>query len=261
MNDYQRFKLIYEEIDELIAKQVASSDEDFITWYTKAERFIRRKYGDSPELKDFTNTSFTLMVFSFNETRADYVRACKRGLESTKAVFKVYLDEMKEELSTTREVLMKELIEKDSKAKCRGKVFIVHGHDGALKEAVARLIEKQGIEAIILSEQANKGATIIEKFEANSDVGAAICLFTADDEGKANKESEYHKRARQNVVFETGYFMGKLGRQNVIMIADSEIEIPSDMQGVVYSNNNYWQFDVLKELKEIGFSIDMNKVF
>ena len=261
MNDYEKFKVIYDEIDELIAKQVASSDEEFITWYTKTERFIRKKYGDSPELKDFTNTSFTLMVFTFNETRADYVRACKRGLESTKAVFKVYLDEMKEEVPTTREVLMKELIEKDSKAKSCEKVFIVHGHDGALKEAVARLIEKQGIEAIILSEQANKGATIIEKFEANSDVGAAICLFTADDEGKANKESEYHKRARQNVVFETGYFMGKLGRQNVIMIADSEIEIPSDMQGVVYSNNNYWQFDVLKELKEIGFSIDMNKVF
>jgi len=63
------------------------------------------------------------------------------------------------------------------------------------------------------------------------------------------------------VVFETGYFMGKLGRQNVVMIADSEIEIPSDMQGVVYTNNKYWQIEILKELKAIGFQIDMNKMF
>lgn len=64
------------------------------------------------------------------------------------------------------------------------KVFIVHGHNEALKEKVARLIEQQDIKAIILDEQPNKGQTIIEKFEENSDVGGAICLFTADDIGK-----------------------------------------------------------------------------
>ena len=57
------------------------------------------------------------------------------------------------------------------------KIFIVHGHNEALKQEVARLVEKQGLEAIILSEQANRGKTIIEKFEEHSDVGAAICLL------------------------------------------------------------------------------------
>lgn len=257
MTDYVKFKQLYDEIDVLINKQVTSSDEEFITWHKKVERYIHRKYGDGQELKDFKNTHFSLMIYTFSETHADYVKVCRSGLESTKAVFKVYLEEMQEELLEEKEI-KKDDNKKNSFSK---KVFIVHGHDGELKESIARMIEKQGIEAIILSEQANKGATIIEKFEANSDVGAAICLFTADDRGKGNKESDYNKRARQNVVFETGYFMGKLGRQNVIMIADKEIEIPSDMQGVVYTDNTYWQIAVLKELKEIGFEVDMNKVF
>lgn len=70
------------------------------------------------------------------------------------------------------------------------RVFIVHGHDGALKESVARIIEKQKIEAVILSEQANRGRTIIEKFENYSDVSGAICLFTADDIGRAKKNRQ-----------------------------------------------------------------------
>lgn len=140
------------------------------------------------------------------------------------------------------------------------KVFIVHGHNGELKQSVARLIEKQGIEAIILDEQANQGRTIIEKFEGNSDVGGAICLFTADDLGRKNGEEE-KARARQNVVFEAGYFMGKLGRDHVVIIAEPEIELPSDLSGIVYSNKDKWKIDVLKELKAMGYSIDMNKLF
>ena len=140
------------------------------------------------------------------------------------------------------------------------KVFIVHGHNGEIKEAIARLIEKQGIEAIILHEQANQGATIIEKFERNSDVGCAVCLFTADDLGRAKTDPEDKMRARQNVVFEAGYFIGKLGRDRVILIADRGVEIPSDLQGVVYTETNNWQYSVLKELKAIGYNIDYNKL-
>lgn len=140
------------------------------------------------------------------------------------------------------------------------KVFIVHGHNGELKEAVARIIEKQSLEAIILSEQTNRGKTIIEKFEANSNVGAAICLFTADDKGRSASDTSEQGRARQNVVFETGYFIGKLGRENIIIIADSSVEIPSDLSGVVYTDKSDWRIEVLKELREIGYGIDLNKL-
>lgn len=130
-----------------------------------------------------------------------------------------------------------------------------------MKHSVARIVEKQGLEAIILREKTNQGKTIIEKFEAHSDVGGAICLFTADDVGKAKAETTENPRARQNVVFEAGYFMGKLGRNHVVMICEAGVEIPGDLSGVVYTDKSDWKTDVLKELKAMGYSIDMNKLF
>ena len=141
------------------------------------------------------------------------------------------------------------------------KVFIVHGHDGELKQSVARIIEKQGIEAVILSEQANQGKTIIEKFENYSDVGGAICLFTADDLGRSKESETDRARARQSVVFETGYFIGKLGRDHIVILADDGIEMPSDLSGVVRTNTGNWQFELLKELKAMGYAIDLNLLF
>ena len=142
----------------------------------------------------------------------------------------------------------------------RSKIFIVHGHDGELKHSVARIVEKQGLTAVILSEQPNCGATVIEKIEKNCDVGAAICLFTADDKCVNDKDSTYTMRARQNVVFEAGYFIGKLGRANVILLADKGIEMPSDLCGVVYTDTANWEFSLCAELKKMGFAIDMNRL-
>ena len=148
------------------------------------------------------------------------------------------------------------------------KVFIVHGRDEGLKQKIARLLEDQGIKPIILDEQLNGGAeTIIKKFEENSNVGAAICLFTADDSGKLHDkyysekektQNDYKPRARQNVVFETGFFMAKLGRENVIIIADQEIEFPSDLSGILYTNSGDWYVKMLKELRKMNYKIDMN---
>lgn len=256
MTDYERFKKIYDDIDVLIEHRVRTSSQEFISWKTRAERFLRTHYGEnSKEVVDFGNTHFSLMIYTFNETESDYIEACKSGLVESKAVFEVYLEELKEnDVTPDNEATQDNSISKS-------KVFVVHGHDEALKQEVARIVEKQGLEAIILSEQANHGKTIIEKFEENTDVGAAICLFTGDDYGKAKDVEDDNLRARQNVVFEAGYFMGKLGRENVILIANPEIELPSDLQGVVYTNDKSWQIDVLKELREIGYTIDFNRVF
>lgn len=256
MTDYERFKKIYDDIDVLIEHRVRTSSQEFISWKTRAERFLRTHYGEnSKEVVDFGNTHFSLMIYTFNETESDYIEACKSGLVKSKAVFEVYLEELKEnDVTPDNEATQDNSISKS-------KVFVVHGHDEALKQEVARIVEKQGLEAIILSEQANHGKTIIEKFEENTDVGAAICLFTGDDYGKAKDVEDDNLRARQNVVFEAGYFMGKLGRENVILIANPEIELPSDLQGVVYTNDKSWQIDVLKELREIGYTIDFNRVF
>lgn len=253
MREYEKFKEIYDEIDELIEQKVSASTPKFQAWHVKAERFLLKKYGEkSYEVKNFKSFSFTLMCYTSDTTENDFIEACKDDLCSIKAIFEQYLEDIKDENVT--------LVEQETIKNDYSKVFIVHGHDGELKEAIARVVERQGIKPIILSEQINQGATIIEKIEENSDVNGAICLFTSDDLGREKNESIDKSRARQNVVFETGYFVGKLGRKNVILISDGNIELPSDLQGVVYFNKSDWKFQVLKELKAIGYYIDYNKL-
>lgn len=253
MNGYEKLKKLYDEIDNLIKQRVTSDTPSFITWRTKTERTLNSIYGNGKELEDFLQTNFSVIIFTDDEN--DYVNACKYGLEETKAVLQAYLDELEEEEHTQPNINRTKTFSHKEKA------FIVHGHNAELKQEVARMLEKQNITAIILSEQVNGGTTIIEKIEKYSDIDVAICLFTADDIGRGEKEQENNKRARQNVVFETGYFMGKLGRQNIIILADSGIEIPSDLSGIVYTDNAHWQIEVLKELRSMGFDIDMNKAF
>ena len=253
MNRVDYFKTIIDEIEDLIRKGVTSSSPEFRAWKSKTERFLIREYGqESYELKDFRNYRFTLTVFSMGTPTTEFASACARDLRCVEAVFRTYLEDMEEADENKGHYLVATENSHES-------VFIVHGHNEAIKQSVARLVEKQGINAVILHEQPNQGATIIEKFELNSGVGAAICLFSADDLGHSKESSDNNWRARQNVVFETGYFMGKLGRNHVIVVADRGVEIPSDMQGIVYTDSNVWEYELLKELKAMGYGIDMNK--
>lgn len=144
------------------------------------------------------------------------------------------------------------------------KIFIVHGHDSAIKEATARTLTKLGLTPIILHEQADGGKTIIEKFEENSsEVGFAVILLTADDDGKAKKETDYKSRARQNVVFEMGYFIGKLGRNRVFLLLAEGVEKPGDLDGIVYTPidvHDSWKFRLVKELKTCGYNVSADKL-
>jgi len=142
-------------------------------------------------------------------------------------------------------------------------VFIVHGHDEAARESLARFLERLGVEPVILHEQASSGRTVIEKLEDFSDVSFAAILLTPDDVGAAVSEgSNLLNRARQNVVLELGYFIGKLGRKNVCALYRGDVELPSDMLGVVYvklDEGGAWKLSLAKELIASGFSIDLNK--
>jgi len=143
------------------------------------------------------------------------------------------------------------------------KMFIVHGHDIQAKIEVARFIEKLGFEAIILHEQANRGQTIIEKIEENTNVGFAIVLYTPCDIGGANGSTEMQSRARQNVVFEHGFLIAKIGRNNVCALVKDDVEKPNDISGIVYitmDSNNGWQLQLAKEMKSAGYNIDFNLI-
>ncbi|MCH7317928.1 nucleotide-binding protein [Acinetobacter sp. ANC 5659] len=141
------------------------------------------------------------------------------------------------------------------------KAFIVHGHDEATKLKTARFLEKLGFEAVILHEQANGGKTIIEKLEHFTDVGFGIVLYTPDDEGSVRNKNNYQPRARQNVVFEHGLLIGKLGRERVFpLVMDHSVELPGDISGMVYLSDNGWEIQLAKEIRILGYDIDFNKV-
>jgi len=146
----------------------------------------------------------------------------------------------------------------------KNKVFIVHGHDNEAKIEVARFIEKLGLEPIILNEQVNDGMTIIEKIEKYSNIGFSIVLYTPCDIGY-DKEKEDNKlnRARQNVVFEHGYMIAKLGRNNVCALVKQDVEVPNDISGIVYiimDKNDGWKIPLAKEMKSSGYNIDFNLI-
>jgi len=146
----------------------------------------------------------------------------------------------------------------------KSKVFIVHGHDDAAKSEAARFVENLGFKAIILHEQASSGKTIIEKIEEYTNVGFGIVLYTPCDLGASQEEKELLKpRARQNVVFEHGYLMGKIGRENVCALVKGDIEKPTDISGVVYipmNEGDSWKLAVAKEMKKSGYDVDFNKI-
>lgn len=146
----------------------------------------------------------------------------------------------------------------------KNEVFIVHGHDELAKTKAARFVEKLGLKPIILHEQTNSGKTIIEKIEKYSDVGFGIVLYTPCDKGCVKgKEDNLSNRARQNVVFEHGYLIGKIGRQNVCALVKGEIEVPNDISGVVYvkmDEDDSWHIKIAKELRSSGYEIDLNRL-
>jgi predicted nucleotide-binding protein len=145
------------------------------------------------------------------------------------------------------------------------KVFVVHGHDEAALQAVARFLEKLKLEAVVLREEPDQGRTIIEKFEALAgEVGFAVVLLTPDDLAGIVGEPSQASRARQNVIFELGYLVARLGRGRACLLRKGEVEIPSDLYGVIYSEMDAgegWKLKLVKELEAAKLDFDANRMW
>lgn len=143
-------------------------------------------------------------------------------------------------------------------------VFVVHGRNDELKEGVARFLAQLDLKPVILHEQPSAGRTVIEKFETHSEARFAIVLLTPDDVGRLTTDAtgELQPRARQNVIFEWGYFVAKLGRRNVCALYAEGVELPSDLNGVVYvelDRKGAWKLLLARELKAGGIEVDLNR--
>jgi predicted nucleotide-binding protein len=159
-----------------------------------------------------------------------------RSKDSSVALLGQAIESLEEQLGErTSGVTEDQELEAPSTPPLSRRVFVVHGHDATPRAEVARFIEKLGFEAIILHERPNKGRTLITKFREEAEgVGFAVVLMTPDDLGKAASAANLNPRARQNVVFELGFFIGALGPERVAALVKGDVERPSDFDGVVY---------------------------
>ena len=241
MNKLEKF---IKEAKEFLKQDITASDPSFVVWNHSLIRYMEKNYGiNSTDTNNFKNRKYT--IFVLNHPRYEYQQAFKKDMEITLKELEILYEEEKEEQLETKE---NKLINKNINSK---KVFIVHGRDEMKKYELSGFLYEQGLKPIILHEQVNNGKTIIEKIEENSDVACAIILLTPDDVGKLKESNDKLKtRARQNVIFEAGYFMGKLGRNRVIMLKGVE-EVMSDIDGIVYIDINNYKSDLLKELKSL----------
>lgn len=265
--DTNEFAKSYYELDKIDLSEIK---EEIIGPYLRGEQFFfNGAFLDNTKVK-------RILIKESEQSSGDYaflgrllgnaIEPCDIMTEDrlttdvTKSIFKEYKSQLQETTSKSEAPISN----KPKAPMNKSKVFIVHGHDGEAKEAAARFVEKIGLEAIILHEQASSGQTIIEKIEANSNVGFAIVLYTPCDLGASKGEKDHPKpRARQNVVFEHGYLIGKIGRENVCALVKGDIETPTDISGVVYikmDEGDGWKLAVAKEMKKSGYDVDLNKI-
>ncbi|GIF20236.1 putative nucleotide-binding protein [Actinoplanes tereljensis] len=227
-------------------------------WKAKAAAVMRQALGDeSPTLQQFNKIGYHIGIYSgaLGEAERDrqyFAQQVQRAAALIEAA-----------------IFEAELASDDGpptpEAERPKTIFLVHGHDAARYD-VARFVERiTGMSPVILAEQASRGKTLVEKFEEHAaDATYAIVLLTPDDVGrvKGAGSAADQPRARQNVVFELGFFFGKLGRDRVAVI-NSGVEKPSDVHGLNYIDypGGKWQLELAKELHAAGISVDMARLF
>lgn len=256
MVDYsKKLKVLTAQVEDLQKKN--RKNPEFTVWYNAVERALKRIFGDEDDrLKQFLKISFFLGAFSASTPSSKFEDAYQEGLSRAKLILQDFLTEIPNPLDDQSP---------KSKSTIGSDVFIVHGHDNEAKQETARFIEKLNLNAVILHERPNKGRTVIEKLVGESQsAGYAIILLTPDDIGfiKGNERGA-EERARQNVVLELGYFLGKIERERVCILLKGSTNIPSDFSGVLYipmDNAGKWKYDLANEMKEVGFNIDLNNI-
>ena len=229
---------------------------EWMEWKTRTKNIILKSMSDNSPAAQMISEALSIRTEGNEPEKFERAKSSLlKALENTKSAL---TEDTYGELS---------IEESESVSpKLSNKVFIVHGHDNELKTDVERFIHEIGLEPIILHRQADGGNTIIEKFEKNSDVGYAFILLTSDEIAYTVDQVEVEDdkrikeyRARPNVIFEFGYFVGKLGRSRVCCLHKGDTNIPSDLSGLVYKkidgDMDSIAYSIIKELKQAGYNI------
>ncbi len=246
-------------------KRLRRRSPEFEKWHRDTKVAISNTFEDAPsKLKDFEDIRYSLSVYTPGRTpESKFQQAYVRGLDSAAAILNSMIDEVEEYWEADgQERESAEASEKTPRINTN-QVFVIHGRDHGTRDTVTRFLETLGLDVVILQEQPDQGRTVIEKFEQCAQSDFAVAIFTPDDVGGLN-DDDLQPRARQNVIFEFGYFIGKFGRHRVRALVKGHPEIPSDYSGVLYipiDDLGSWKIDLVREMKSAGFTIDANRAF
>lgn len=243
----------------LLSVRPINSDR-YDAWSTIARDFLTKTFGSlSPNVSSVMDVG-RFGSFAVNAGEEYWERQRAENLAKRLTILEGLVEVLQTEiaLDTPEGIVAKEYVPTGNQT------FLVHGRDAGALEGAARFLEKLGVPTIILHEQPDKGRTIIEKFVDYSNVAFAVVLLTGDDRGGIADEpyDKQRPRARQNVIFELGYFIGKLGRNRVCALYRDGVEIPSDYAGVLFvslDDGGAWKLKLSKEMKAVGLPIDMNR--
>lgn len=246
--------------------------DHFLQWKNTTRNFVEMAFGENhPNISSFDHSG----VFYISEVRPGFVSGGSNLVRRSSPLhYAEKLDGMISALNGYIEQLqVTSQIQKTSTPAALNverepskKVFIVHGHNDELKYEIAHSLQSAGLDVTILHKEANEGRTLLEKFaDYAGEAGFAVVLLTADDVGgkKGASPDSFQPRARQNVVFELGFFFGLLGRGKVCAVYESGVEEPSDLHGlakVQHDPTGRWIHDVAKEIYAAGIPVDFSKL-
>jgi predicted nucleotide-binding protein len=249
----RKVTLLRERIDEAQDGEPA----DFNGWNARSESALRIALGrDHPIVEQFHGIRYSLAVWSDSTPASAWRDAQRSGIRQGIALLEGAVLEVEHGSATNGD-------DSTAVASTGGVVFVVHGHDEARKQMAVRAVEQMtGEPPIVLHEQPDRGRTIIEKLEDHAATASfAIVLLTGDDKGASKNATRMTPRARQNVVFEAGLFVGLLGRERVVLLYEQDVELPSDLHGVLFKEidaGGAWRYGLGREMRAAGLLADLN---
>lgn len=228
----------------------------WVAWTTRVSSVITKLFGPESAVSQILRAAESVRILGnyddkFKHAKAHYIAA----LDNALTVFNN--DTFGELISRENAIAPRDLT---------NKIFVVHGHDALAKNDLETILREMGLEPVVLHRQVDGGKTIIEKFEEHADVGFAFILLTPDemaflasDKKLPENERTVEYRARPNVIFEFGYFVGKIGRSRTCCIYRGDVALPSDLDGLLYkkytSSVEEVAYAIQKELKAAGYNL------
>lgn len=262
----QRLQKSLNTISEL--KKLQHGSAEFKKWNRATRIAVDNVFGsESQHSKEFASIKYIPSGYEILAATTDddlermNQRAYFQGLDSASILLSSMIDEIDEYWEDSSQT--SPLSVQETESPTSNEVFVVHGRDEGAKDTLARFLERLGLQPVVLAELPSQGLTIIEKFERHAQVAFAVVLMTPDDTGSLQGGSDSSRpRARQNVIFEMGFFIGRLGRDRVCSLTKGDVEIPSDYSGVVYipyDDYGGWQARLIGEFQAAGLDVDANR--